>query len=241
MLNWKSVNSKFKTQHLTFSRSGELFIIKIKDAGLVVVKEGTGRVASAAPKPDGLPAQVHQTLNDIKALALRVASERENEISSIQQDQAEIQATLEQLSGVGNTTDCHSVKLFSSIPPVNEGMNGGVATQEQRLLQKEKKLMLNGIMITLTAGMSLGDIILEINKYKIQTGASAAPAQGDEPLKFTLDSIEPEKPFKLESAGGPFTLKTPFNPETAPIPRKEYDFPADNQGIVHLNLQCVNP
>lgn len=206
----------------------------------------TAQSLSLAQTAEGLFDEMTNLLNSMKALALHAANTGPNDVTAIEQDQAQIRTALDALTDIATTRKFGTKVLFDgnlgktgftdkvAVSFVRAGINT-ITTQEldnlgaaltatiivtaptpavfasvravgtfgdgTASLQFAEALVINGVTINLTVGMSIGNAVTEINTFKAQTGVSA----------YNVGGAGGTLAFNTLQAGSAFTITISTN------------------------------
>lgn len=178
-------------------------------AGLDQAIQNTEKAVSLVQTAEGALTEINSLLVKIRSLALDSANAGVNDDDALAANQAEIDNALDTINRIANNTQFGTKKLLDGsagidgvttdtdvtflrgtgdttagsytvdVTTVGERANVSVATAQTAALAQDELLTVNGVSISLNAGLSQAQVIDRINEFTSQTGVVAEDNGGD--------------------------------------------------------------
>ncbi|MEZ6148438.1 MAG: flagellin hook IN motif-containing protein, partial [Planctomycetaceae bacterium] len=178
-------------------------------AGLKQAIENSDKAVSVVQTAEGALNEINSLLVKVRSLALDSANAGVNDSDSLAANQAEITNALETINRIANNTQFGTKKLLdgsagisgtatdadvSFIEATSDTSAGSYAvavttageratvsggTQQTSALAAAENLTVNGVAISLNAGLTQSQVISRINEFSSQTGVTAENDGGD--------------------------------------------------------------
>lgn len=177
-------------------------------AGLKTAIDNTEKAVSVVQTAEGALSEINSLLLKVRSLALDSANTGVNSADSLAANQAEIDNALDTINRIADNTQFGEKKLLDgsagiqgtpsdsdvtflkattdtatgshaiSITTAGERANVSNGTAQTAALAQDETLTINGIQVTLSAGLTQSDVINRINEFTSQTGVVAEDQGG---------------------------------------------------------------